>query len=290
MSPSSPKKPCNYPNCSELVTHGYCEKHQPIIDERKNTKKKQWADPHRDPERQRLYDRTWQARRRAYMAQHPWCEDCAEWGLFEPAQEVHHVIPHKGNREIFVSSPLRALCKICHSRRTRQEITGKEDNYFPKITHPIHIPVYLVCGPPASGKTTFVREHCGIDDIVIDLDEIISETTGHALYQPEERKTIDEAIRLRNVRLQSLQTLDPHSQSAWLIVSAPTARERTIWKNILKPQKTYLLLCSEAVCCQRIEADERRMMTSKRLLAAVHGWWEKYQSLNDEELIKTEDP
>lgn len=33
--------------------------------------------------------------------------------------------------------------------------------------------VILVCGPPASGKTTFVRNHMVPGDIVVDLDAIM---------------------------------------------------------------------------------------------------------------------
>jgi hypothetical protein len=42
-------------------------------------------------------------------------------GVWEPATDCHHVTPHKGDRQVFISSELRALCHSCHSRHTVRE-------------------------------------------------------------------------------------------------------------------------------------------------------------------------
>lgn len=33
--------------------------------------------------------------------------------------------------------------------------------------------VHIVCGPPCAGKSTYVLEHAGTDDLIIDWDEIV---------------------------------------------------------------------------------------------------------------------
>lgn len=110
--PIKPKKPCKYPGCSELVTSGFCIVHAGT---RANT---------RDSERQKLYDRSWQKRRISHLAMHPWCENCLHDGIYKEATDVHHVIPHRGNKKIFMSSPLLSLCHACHSRVTVSEGRG----------------------------------------------------------------------------------------------------------------------------------------------------------------------
>ena len=40
--------------------------------------------------------------------------------------------------------------------------------------------VTLICGPPASGKTTYVNEHSRPGDIVWDLDEVLKAICGDA--------------------------------------------------------------------------------------------------------------
>jgi 5-methylcytosine-specific restriction protein A len=108
--PARARRTCSYPGCSNLAEAGSsrCIAHSHY-------------DNHK-PERQRLYDRTWRARRAAYLASHPWCEDCLEKGLYVPAVDVHHVDRHEGDRVKFVTSPLRALCKECHSKHTAVEV------------------------------------------------------------------------------------------------------------------------------------------------------------------------
>jgi 5-methylcytosine-specific restriction protein A len=110
--PNKPKKPCKYPGCPELVASGYCAAHERprIVD--------------RDPVRQRLYGRAWQKRRINHLSKHPWCEACMAAERYEAATDVHHTIAHKGNVNLFWSSPLESLCHSCHSRVTASEGRG----------------------------------------------------------------------------------------------------------------------------------------------------------------------
>ncbi|MAT45355.1 MAG: HNH endonuclease [Anaerolineaceae bacterium] len=112
--PSRTLKPCTYPGCDQLVKSGRCEAHQqPRVIQR-------------DPERQRLYGRKWQKRRAAHLAKHPWCELCLADGIYTPATDVHHTIPHRGDVKLFWSSPLESLCHSCHSRETVREGGGAQ--------------------------------------------------------------------------------------------------------------------------------------------------------------------
>jgi len=50
--------------------------------------------------------------------------------------------------------------------------------FWPRLSRSPAIPVRVVCGPPASGKSHYVREKAGPGDVVIDLDTILRETGG----------------------------------------------------------------------------------------------------------------
>ena len=109
--PNSAMRPCSYPGCPALVQHGRCEQHaeapRPVYN--------------RDPERQRLYDRKWQMRRRLQLSKYPWCADCLAQGRYTAATDVHHINPHRGDPTIFITSPLISLCHSCHSKVTNGE-------------------------------------------------------------------------------------------------------------------------------------------------------------------------
>ncbi|RWL45264.1 MAG: HNH endonuclease [Mesorhizobium sp.] len=67
----------------------------------------------------------WRKLREWKLAQDPLCEWCLETETIEPATEVHHLHPHKGNPDLFWSGPFVATCKSCHASRGQLEDHGK---------------------------------------------------------------------------------------------------------------------------------------------------------------------
>lgn len=56
--------------------------------------------------------------------------------------------------------------------------------------------VFLVCGPPGSGKTTYVRKHREPRDLTFDLDVVIAGMTELPLYKRVEG-VLDFALDMR---------------------------------------------------------------------------------------------
>jgi 5-methylcytosine-specific restriction protein A len=282
--PTRSKRPCQHPGCIELVASGYCEKHKPIEIARKRTGYKIYNDTHRDKEVQKLYDRKWQTRRSQQLKDHPLCQDCLKYGRQTPAKEVHHEIVHKGNLVIFRTSPLLSLCKSCHSAHTK--IEWSTGYYYPPRPIMVMFPIFMVCGAPASGKSTYVQKNQEEGDIVFDLDAIVSQITGQELYSGRTDDILDLAVRIRNLRLLQLEGLPYQGQRVWFIAGAPTSKERNIWKNILKPKGTYLVMTDTDTCIRRIQEDPRRASIAGEQILAVKKWWEKFEHLPDEEVVR----
>lgn len=100
-----PKRPCNHPGCKELVDGRYCVEHQKQHSKERNRYRKV-------SEHQKLYDYRWQQARAVFLLDHPLCIECKKSGKVEPATEVDHVVPHRGDRVLFWdSSNWQALCK-----------------------------------------------------------------------------------------------------------------------------------------------------------------------------------
>jgi hypothetical protein len=285
--PYKTHQPCKHLGCPELVSRGYCEKHQKEHEQQQKVINRHPEKDEKDREVHRLYDRNWRQRRQQHLSSHPWCEDCLRVDIWKGATDVHHVIRHGGDREQFVTSPLISLCHDCHSRRTLGEIRGKREDYYPHIFTPIPLAVYLVCGAPASGKSYFVDQHSKPDDVVIDLDVIISQITNHGLYFPEHPDVVREGMRARNRQIESLQMIENHGQAIWMVIGAPDPRDRITWKDLLKPKATYVLLCLKEECIRRIDQDPKRAMVADDQRKAVLRWWSKYQPLAGEIIIET---
>lgn len=64
----------------------------------------------------RGYDHAWQKFRLWYLGRNPFCVRCSHG-----ATEVDHIRPMGKGGEKFDESNLQALCKSCHSKKTRTE-------------------------------------------------------------------------------------------------------------------------------------------------------------------------
>lgn len=97
------------------------------------------------------------------------------------------------------------------------------------VTHTRHTTgtnITIVAGPPAGGKTTYVREHRDPLDVVIDLDalhEAIGSSVGHG-HHPSFLKF---ALDARDALIERALS-DNTARHVWIIRGAPTIEERYI--------------------------------------------------------------
>lgn len=103
---------CRAPNCGALLNEsGYCARHQGM-------KPKPFANATRLNEA--LYKSArWKELRKRAIEMHPYCQIC---GCREELQ-VHHIIPPRGNSELFFDERnLSVVCEACHRQITAEEI------------------------------------------------------------------------------------------------------------------------------------------------------------------------
>jgi 5-methylcytosine-specific restriction enzyme A len=68
---------------------------------------------------ERGYDARWRKARKAFLQEHPLCVECLKAGKLTPATVVDHIIPHRGNQELFWNADnWQPLCKECHGKKT----------------------------------------------------------------------------------------------------------------------------------------------------------------------------
>lgn len=107
---------CSKFGCNRLTADTYCEEHKSL---------KTSYDLRRDNANSRGYNTRWQKARRIYLNNHPFCKRCLDSGIYTPATVVDHIIPHKGDKDLFwEQSNWQPLCKRCHDRKTATEDGG----------------------------------------------------------------------------------------------------------------------------------------------------------------------
>lgn len=107
---NAPLHKCTSPGCRTLVRgQSRCEAHA----------KQKWTRGKQSQESQKLYDHRWAQASKRHRAEHPLCAECERKGRTEPAVCVDHVIPHRGNVELFWDeSNWESLCRTCHQTKT----------------------------------------------------------------------------------------------------------------------------------------------------------------------------
>jgi 5-methylcytosine-specific restriction protein A len=113
---------CLRPGCSAKVPRGYCPAHRRVIEQQRGNSNA------------RGYTWSWGKRAKRFLAEYPLCgmrpggvapvmSRCHADGVRTPAQQVDHVIPHRGNPVLFEDSigNWQSLCSSCGARKSQTE-------------------------------------------------------------------------------------------------------------------------------------------------------------------------
>jgi 5-methylcytosine-specific restriction endonuclease McrA/predicted kinase len=281
--PLKPLRPCLSQGCNQLTRDGLCEAHKQQKAKIKREQNKNDESAYERPEYYKNYKTArWQKLREIFLQQNPLCKDCEGVGDIQPATVCDHIVPHKGDMELFWDiDNLQGLCKHHHDLKTAIENGGWRQQiiYFPKYLKPSRIPLFIVCGSPGSGKSTFVNNNKQRKDLVIDLDEIISTISGREIYQADFDRYIKNAILYRNQLLYSLNKTKTYKR-AWFITTAARLKHREFWRESLEPIKLFVLETPRDTCINRIKQDTRRKGKEEAYIKACRRWWDKYERSN----------
>jgi len=200
-----------------------------------------------------------------------------------------HIIPHRGNAALFYdANNLQCLCKQCHDsvKQREEKRQHKGTITYPDYLLPSVIPLTIVCGAPASGKTHYVTRHKNDKDIVIDLDEIVYGMTGNRSHAWDRSQYSLSALAKRNQMLVSLSQPDAKEKynHAWFIVSEPNGLKRLWWKNQLRAESVIVLGTPDDQCLKNAARDKDR--DQSETASAIHNWWNKYTSNNSDTIIE----
>ncbi|WP_143747208.1 AAA family ATPase [Marinibacterium profundimaris] len=187
-----------------------------------------------------------------------------------------HIREHKGDPVLFWDpNNLQAVSKQWHDSEKQKIERRRPASGRPEWMPRPAIPVTLVCGPAASGKSRYVALHAAPDDVVIDLDLIACRLAGHELRHDWDRiEWLGPALRKRNRMLADLAKARP-GREAWLISTAADAAEREFWKRKLGAREV-MLAEPTAVCLERAQRQGGRDMDRTR--RAIEQWWAVFTS------------
>ncbi len=224
---------------------------------------------------ERGYGWRWQKRRESILNREPLCRPCKQAGRIASATEIDHIIPlAQGGTD--QADNLQPICHACHEAKTRTERRGVH-----AVATPV-TPVTVVCGPPGSGKTTYVRERAKWGDLIVDLDTIWSALTGLPLYDKPD-PLLPFVVSCRDAIYERLSRANDVRQ-AWIITGGAKAHDRAAWRQ--RGAQVIVIETQATVCIARIRADNRRAKRAALLARLVTDWWHDYRRDAGDEIIE----
>ena len=112
---------CKAPGCSRLVDPRmgkYCIEHQALEARDRERRAIMYSTPNHGQWDEMYNSPRWKALRAQKLKEKPFCEMCGN-----TATQVHHIIPHRGDWELFLDpTNLMSICHECHMKETKREV------------------------------------------------------------------------------------------------------------------------------------------------------------------------
>lgn len=216
--------------------------------------------------------RRWRAFRQAIIAERGLiCQHCGKLIAREREAHLHHInelTPANSHDASVALNPENVLVvhKGCHDsihdrlRESREAVRLKK--------------VYIVYGMPGAGKTSFVAERKGRNDIVVDMDRLYQAITLLSDYDKPDcllsvvRETYNFLIDMIRYRRGKWHT-------AWIVGGFPDKHQRERLAEELGAELVYIE-CTRDEAIARIAMDEDRRFMVREYEDYIDRWLSRY--------------
>lgn len=186
------------------------------------------------------------------------CEHCYKAIVNKYDCICHHVVeltPDNVNDASIAFNPKNIMCvhAKCHN-----EIHSRFGSAWKRV--------YLVYGSPCAGKTTYVYNIAGTEDIILDIDSLWSAICIHG--KPDRLK--ENVFALRDCMLDMIKTRRGKWRNAYIIGGYPMVMERKRFYDLYGAEPIFIDT-PQNIC--QLRASEK----PQGWIKFVDEWWSKFQ-------------
>ncbi len=209
---------------------------------------------------------SWQALRAAIIAERgARCQECRR---ITSDLQLHHIIeltPENVGDALVSLNPtnILVLCHDCH------------DKIHHRFGHEPEKGVWVVYGPPLSGKTTFVRQSARRGDLVVDVDRLFVALSMLPDYDKPDT-LLGNVMRVYELLRDQVKTRYGKWGSAWVVGGFADRYKR---EKTAEDLGAELVFCGapRELCLARLEMDESRRLRKDEWRRYIDSWFETYQ-------------
>ena len=195
------------------------------------------------------------------------CEHCGQRVARSSELTLHHIIeltPENVHDANIALNPINALVvhHACHN-----QIHGRFGSQMARG-------VYLVYGPPLSGKTSFVREHMKRGDIVVDMDRLYAAVSMLPEYDKPDG-LLSNVMAMQRTLIDNIKTRFGKWHSAWIVGGYADRYRREQLADSLGAE---LIFCdvSQVECLSRLAVDTDRQHRQDEWRKYIDKWFMEY--------------
>lgn len=197
------------------------------------------------------------------------CARCGETIAYSKDIIGHHKIEltpenvHDANISLNPEN-IEIICFECHNKEHKRfgfnVAKGKQ--------------VFLVYGPPLSGKTSFVKENMSRGDLIVDIDKLYEAVTLLPCYDKPDA-LFRNVIGIHNQLLDNIKTRYGKWNNAWVIGGYADKYKRDRLANDIGAEVIFMDINKEE-CLKRLELDEGRKPWRAEWQQYINKWFEEY--------------
>lgn len=215
----------------------------------------------------------WQQFRKVIISERgPLCERCGQLSTDTKFIHIHHKkeLTELNYMDANISlnpNNVEILCQQCHNKEHGRWCKGalkiKERG------------IYIVYGPPCSGKTSYVIENKRFNDIVVDMDRLYEAITLLPRYdKPDQLKY--NVFAIKNLMIDNIKTKLGNFNSAWIVGGYASKYTREKLASDLGAELIYME-CSKEECKARLRAcNDYRQGHIKEWEVYIDNWFEEF--------------
>ncbi|MFD2442923.1 hypothetical protein ACFSO7_02885 [Bacillus sp. CGMCC 1.16607] len=195
------------------------------------------------------------------------CERCKQ--IIPRSKDLigHHLIeltPENVHDRMISLNPemIEIVCFDCHNKEHKRFGYQSERE------------VFIVYGPPLSGKTTFVNENINRGDIVIDMDQLYSAVSMLPFFDKPDN-LFQNVMGIHNHLIDNIKTRFGKWHNAWVIGGYADKYKRNKLANDLGAELIFCNISKEE-CLRRLSVDDERKYRIDEWQRYIEKWFETY--------------
>ncbi|MCD3206783.1 HNH endonuclease [Clostridium botulinum C] len=201
------------------------------------------------------------------------CEECGKTILDSKELHVHHI--KELNKDNYLDATIslnpdnvKILCHQCHNKTHNRFCKGRKVVRKEKA-------VYIVYGPPMSGKTSYVLENMEPGDIVVDMDRLYQAVSLQDLYNKPDNLKFN-VLAIRNSILDNIKTRYGNFKVAWIIGGYSDKYSREQLVKELGAQLIFIDVSKEECISRLNSCGDYRQEHKEEWQMYIEEWFERY--------------